>query len=50
MSEHPIHELDDDVHQRVRLGILQRELAALRRIMAQVDGSEVEASERAPET
>lgn len=22
MSEHPIHRLDDDVHQRVRLGIL----------------------------
>ena len=110
MSEHPIHELDDDVHQRVRLGILaslaaltradfahlkrelavtdgnlgrhlevlegaglvrlarepegqrqrtwvsitsegrkalKRELAALRRIMAQVDESEVQASELA---
>ena len=22
MSEHPIHRLDDEVHQRVRLGIL----------------------------
>ena len=22
MTDHPIHELDDDVHQRVRLGIL----------------------------
>jgi hypothetical protein len=58
VSAHPIHEVDDDVHQRVRLGILaslvalaradfarlKRELAALRRIMAQVDGAELEAA------
>lgn len=30
MSEHPIHELDDDVHQRVRLGILASLVALAR--------------------
>ena len=46
MSEHPIHELDDDVHQRVRLGILaslvvlaRADFAHLKRELAVTDGN-----------
>jgi hypothetical protein len=41
VTEHPIHELDDDVH--------KRELTALHRIMAQIGDAEVD-SEAAPES
>lgn len=46
MTEHPIHELDDDVHQRVRLGILaaltglaRADFAHLKRELALTDGT-----------
>ena len=46
MSEHPIHDLDDDVHQRVRLGILaaltalaRADFAHLKRELALTDGN-----------
>jgi len=46
VSEHPIHELDDDVHQRVRLGILaslvalaRADFAHLKRELAVTDGN-----------
>lgn len=46
MTEHPIHDLDDDVHQRVRLGILaaltgltRADVAHLRRELALTDGN-----------
>lgn len=46
MTEHPIHDLDDDVHQRVRLGILaaligvtRADFAYLKRELALTDGN-----------
>jgi DNA-binding MarR family transcriptional regulator len=46
MTDHPIHELDDDVHQRVRLGILaslvglsRADFAHLKRELALTDGN-----------
>jgi DNA-binding MarR family transcriptional regulator len=46
MPEHPIHRLDDDVHQRVRLGILahlsgvtRADFALLRRELHLTDGN-----------
>ena len=46
MNEHPIHDLDDDVHQRVRLGILaaltglaRADFAHLKRELALTDGN-----------
>ena len=46
MSEHPIHDLDDDVHQRVRLGILatlsgmsRADFAHLKRELGVTDGN-----------
>ena len=46
MTEHPIHDLDDDVHQRVRLGILaaltglsRADFAHLKRELALTDGN-----------
>ena len=46
MTEHPIHELDDDVHQRVRLGILaslvalsRADFAHLKRELSVTDGN-----------
>ncbi|WP_200935371.1 transcriptional regulator [Aeromicrobium sp. Root344] len=46
MTDHPIHELDDDVHQRVRLGILasllglsRADFALLKRELALTDGN-----------
>ena len=46
MSDHPIHDLDDDVHQRVRLGILaaltgltRADFAHLKRELALTDGN-----------
>jgi DNA-binding MarR family transcriptional regulator len=46
MSEHPIHRLDDDVHQRVRLGILavlsgvaKADFAHLKRTLELTDGN-----------
>jgi DNA-binding PadR family transcriptional regulator len=46
VTEHPIHELDDDVHQRVRLGILaalvgltRADFAHLKRELALTDGN-----------
>jgi DNA-binding MarR family transcriptional regulator len=46
VSEHPIHELDDDVHQRVRLGILaaltglaRADFTHLKRELALTDGN-----------
>ena len=46
MTQHPIHELDDDVHQRVRLGILaaltgltRADFAHLKRELALTDGN-----------
>ena len=46
MTDHPIHDLDDDVHQRVRLGILaaligatRADFAHLKRELALTDGN-----------
>ena len=46
MTEHPIHDLDDDVHQRVRLGILaaligltRADFAHLKTSLALTDGN-----------
>ncbi|MDX6231178.1 MAG: hypothetical protein QOH68_126 [Nocardioidaceae bacterium] len=46
MTDHPIHDLDDDVHQRVRLGILaaligltRADFAHLKRELAVTDGN-----------
>lgn len=46
MNEHPIHDLDDDVHQRVRLGILatlsgvaRADFAHLKRELGVTDGN-----------
>jgi DNA-binding MarR family transcriptional regulator len=46
VTEHPIHDLDDDVHQRVRLGILaaltgltRADFAHLKRELALTDGN-----------
>ena len=46
MTEHPIHDLDDDVHQRVRLGILatlagvsRADFAHLKRELGVTDGN-----------
>lgn len=46
MNDHPIHDLDDDVHQRVRLGILaaltglaRADFAHLKRELALTDGN-----------
>ncbi len=46
MKEHPIHELDDDVHQRVRLGILaslsglvRADFSHLKRELSLTDGN-----------
>ena len=46
MTDHPIHDLDDDVHQRVRLGILaaligltRADFAHLKRALALTDGN-----------
>lgn len=46
MTEHPIHDLDDDAHQRVRLGILaaltglaRADFAHLKRELALTDGN-----------
>jgi DNA-binding MarR family transcriptional regulator len=46
VTEHPIHELDDDVHQRVRLGILaslvalaRADFAHLKRELSVTDGN-----------
>jgi DNA-binding PadR family transcriptional regulator len=46
LTEHPIHDLDDDVHQRVRLGILaaltglaRADFAHLKRELALTDGN-----------
>ncbi|MCW2543318.1 MAG: transcriptional regulator, MarR/EmrR family [Frankiales bacterium] len=46
MTEHPIHDLDDDVHQRVRLGILaaltgltRADFPHLKRELALTDGN-----------
>jgi DNA-binding MarR family transcriptional regulator len=46
VSQHPIHELEDDVHQRVRLGVLaslvtlaRADFAHLKRELAVTDGN-----------
>jgi len=46
LTDHPIHDLDDDVHQRVRLGILaslsgltRADFAHLKRELALTDGN-----------
>ena len=38
MTDHPIHELDDDVHQRVRLGILASLVGVRRADFAHLKG------------